>query len=170
MKTTGFAKSALTIGLCSIAAIAVLERTRSATAELLADAEFKALIDGYYSAWSFAEGEGAAAPARAGQFYAPEKDLVFFDLAPMRYTGFEEYRAGATKMFDGIATNRIAPNDDLAVTRRGSVAWTTVTFRIDAKLKAGGGFATAGRHTAIWEKRGDRWLIVHEHVSVPMPE
>jgi ketosteroid isomerase-like protein len=23
------------------------------------------------------------------------------------------------------------------------------------------------RHTAIWEKRANDWLIVHEHVSVP---
>jgi ketosteroid isomerase-like protein len=26
-----------------------------------------------------------------------------------------------------------------------------------------------GRHTAIWEKRGAKWLIVHEHVSAPLP-
>ena len=24
------------------------------------------------------------------------------------------------------------------------------------------------RHTAIWEKRGGKWLIVHEHVSAPL--
>jgi hypothetical protein len=24
------------------------------------------------------------------------------------------------------------------------------------------------RHTAIWEKRGAKWLIVHEHVSAPL--
>jgi ketosteroid isomerase-like protein len=26
-----------------------------------------------------------------------------------------------------------------------------------------------GRWTVIWEKRGDNWLVVHEHVSVPLP-
>jgi ketosteroid isomerase-like protein len=27
-----------------------------------------------------------------------------------------------------------------------------------------------GRHTAVWEKIGGKWLIVHDHVSVPMAE
>jgi ketosteroid isomerase-like protein len=25
------------------------------------------------------------------------------------------------------------------------------------------------RHTAIWERRGGKWLVVHEHISVPLP-
>jgi ketosteroid isomerase-like protein len=27
-----------------------------------------------------------------------------------------------------------------------------------------------GRHTAIWEKHGGKWLIAHEHLSAPLPE
>jgi ketosteroid isomerase-like protein len=26
------------------------------------------------------------------------------------------------------------------------------------------------RWTSVWEKRGDTWLIVHEHFSMPLPE
>jgi len=26
-----------------------------------------------------------------------------------------------------------------------------------------------GRWTAVFEKRGDNWIIVHDHFSVPLP-
>ena len=88
----------------------------------------------------------------------------------MQYHGWAESKAGVMKMFiDGMCSSRFVPNDDLKVTRRGTVAWTTVTFQISAKLKAGGSLELDGRHTAIWERRGEKWLIVHEHLSFPLP-
>ena len=38
---------------------------------------------------------------------------------------------------------------------------------LDGALKGGSPIHVVIRHTAIWEKRGNDWLIVHEHVSVP---
>jgi hypothetical protein len=29
-------------------------------------------------------------PAKAARFYAKEADLIFFDMAPMKYTGWSE--------------------------------------------------------------------------------
>ncbi len=87
----------------------------------------------------------------------------------MQYEGWANYKAGVVKtLIEGMSSSRFVPNDDLKVTRRGSVAWTTVTFHISAKLKAGGSMELDGRHTAIWERRGKRWLIVHEHLSAPL--
>ena len=72
--------------------------------------------------------------------------------------------------FDTATSAKLTPNmNDLRVTRRGDVAWTTLTFHMTIKLKSGGGQEIDARHTAIWERRGGRWLIVHEHVSVPLP-
>ena len=39
----------------------------------------------------------------------------------------------------------------------------------DLFFKGGGQTEMDGRHTAIWERRGGKWLIVHEHVSAPLP-
>jgi len=36
-------------------------------------------------------------------------------------------------------------------------------------MKAGGSLVIDGRHTAVWEKRNGKWLIVHEHLSAPLP-
>jgi len=128
------------------------------------EAEFKALIDQYYAAWSTMN------PDNPARFYAKDADLVFYDIAPMKYTGWGEYKEGVVKnFFSAITSGKLTPNDDLKVTRRGNLAWTTVTFHLSAKPKAGGEMEIDGRHTAIWEKRGGRWLIVHEHVSAPLP-
>ena len=40
---------------------------------------------------------------------------------------------------------------------------------LSAAMKQGKPFDFDGRDTVIWEKRGGRWLIVHEHVSAPLP-
>jgi ketosteroid isomerase-like protein len=34
--------------------------------------------------------------------------------------------------------------------------------------KDGSKEAMDGRWTLVWEKRGDDWLVVHEHFSVPL--
>jgi ketosteroid isomerase-like protein len=138
-------------------------RARRAAARPAQDAEFKALIDGYYAAWSTLD------PNNAAKYYARDADLVFFDIAPLKYNGWSEYKEGVVKNFTSQASSgSLKPNNDLKVTRHGTIAWTTVTFHLSVKLKAGGGMEVEARHTAIWEKRGGQWLIVHEHVSAPI--
>ena len=128
------------------------------------DAEFKALIQQYYDAWSKMN---ADAPA---PLYARDADLVFYDVAPLKYTGWEEYKRGVqTNLFDQATSGKLTAKDDLKVTRRGKLAWTTVTFHLVVKMKNGQTLEGDGRHTAIWEKRLDKWVIVHEHVSLPLP-
>jgi ketosteroid isomerase-like protein len=126
-------------------------------------ANFRALIDRYYAAWNTL---GTDAPAK---FYAKDADLVFFDVAPLKYNGWEEYKAGVKKnFFDVMESGKLTPNKDLKVTQRGNIAWTTLTFHLSGKMKSGQSMELECRHTAIWEKRGGKWLIVHEHVSAPL--
>ena len=127
--------------------------------------EFTRLIQRYYDAWNTLDAE------KAGEFYAKDADLVFYDIAPFEYHGWTEYKAGVKKtFFEKMTSGKLTPNHDLRVARRGDVAWTTVTFHLSAVLKAGGTMEIEARHTAIWVKRGGRWLIVHEHLSVPLPD
>jgi len=127
------------------------------------DLEFKALIDRYSSAWSSLD------PNNAAPLYAKDADLVFYDIAPLKYSGWAEYDQGVRKVLGGFETLKLTPNNDLKVTRRGNIAWTTVTHHLSAKLKGGGPMESDVRQTVIWEKRNGKWLIVHEHFSAPMP-
>ncbi len=128
-----------------------------------ADNDFKQLINRYYDAWNTGK------PDNAAPFYAKDPGLVFFDMTPLKYNGWDEYEQGAQRnLFDNMTEGKLTPNDDLKVTRRGSVAWTTLTFHYGFKMKDGKNLEGDGRHTAIWEKRGGKWLIVHEQLSAPM--
>ncbi len=127
------------------------------------DAEFKELIREYYEAWSSANADKPA------PLYAKDPDLVFYDVAPLKYTGWDEYKVGVQKnLFDAMVSGTLTAKDDLKVNRRGNVTWTTVTGHLSAKMKDGKAMELDIRHTAIWEKRGGKWLIVHEHVSAPL--
>ena len=127
------------------------------------DAEFKELIRQYYVSWSSANTDKPA------PLYAKDPDLVFYDVAPLKYTGWEEYKQGVQKnLFDNLVSGSLTPKDDLKVNRRGNIAWTTVTGHFSAKMKDGKSMELETRHTAIWEKRGGKWLIVHEHFSAPL--
>jgi ketosteroid isomerase-like protein len=127
------------------------------------DATFRRLIEGYCAAWSSGNAE---APAR---FYAKDNGLVFYDLAPFAYHGWKEYHDGAQReLFANMASGSLVPGRDLKVTRRGTLAWTTVSMHFSEKTRDGKTTETQVRYTGIWEKRGANWLLVHEHLSTPM--
>jgi len=127
------------------------------------DATFRRLIEGYCAAWSSGNAE---APAR---FYAKDNGLVFYDLAPFAYHSWKEYHDGVQReLFGNMASGSLVPGTDLKVTRRGTLAWTTVSMHFSEKTKDGKSTNTQVRYTGIWEKRGANWLLVHEHLSTPM--
>jgi ketosteroid isomerase-like protein len=126
-------------------------------------AEFKALIQHYWEAWSTLNPENTA------PMYAQDADAVFFDVAPLKYNGWGEYKEGVKKVFGDATSASFTANDDLKVTRRGNIAWTSNTFKGTINQKDGKPMLMTGRHTVVWEKRGGHWIIVHEHVSAPLP-
>ncbi len=101
--------------------------------------------------------------------YAADADFAYFDLAPMKYSNWAEYRVGAQKaLFEPNRSIKLRLNDDLAVHRRGSLAWATVTFGADIVSKQGAASHLDGRWTMVLEKRAHGWIVVHEHVSAPL--
>ena len=127
------------------------------------DATFRKLIDGYCAAWS------SGNPENAAKYYAKDATLTFYDLAPFSYSGWKEYDAGVRKtFFDNTESASLTAGKELKVVRHGNIAWTTVPMRVTAKFKDGKSLDSPVRYTGIWEKRGKTWLLVHEHLSVPL--
>jgi ketosteroid isomerase-like protein len=107
----------------------------------------------------------------ADPYYAKDPELTFFDLAPMKYKGWGEYLDGAQKIFlDGCKSMKFIPKGDDHIVRKGDVAWLTRTLRISAEMKEGKPLELDCRDTVLWVRYGEKWLIAHEHVSVPLPE
>jgi ketosteroid isomerase-like protein len=124
----------------------------------------KKLVQRYYAAWNTLNTDNPAS------FYAKDANLVFFDVVPFKYDGWGEYKKGVEKFFfSRISAGKLTPNNDLKITRRGDVAWMTLTFHLSFTLKTGEAIEMDCRHTAIWQNRRGKWLIVHEHISAPAP-
>ena len=126
-------------------------------------ATFRKLIDDYCASWTTLD---ANKPAK---FYAKDADLVFYDVAPFSSHGWYEYHEGVQKnLLANMASGSLTAGKDLRVTRRGTIAWTTVTMHFSEKTKDGKAVETDIRYTGIWEKRGPSWVLVHEHLSAPL--
>jgi ketosteroid isomerase-like protein len=122
--------------------------------------DLKAMEMQYWQAWD--KGPDAAAP-----LYAKDADLVFYDVEPVKYVGWNAYKAGVPSVMAKFERVTFAMNDDVKTTMRNGMAWTSATVQADGVLKGGAAVHVTIRHTAIWEKRGGSWQIVHEHASIP---
>src|SRR2546422_11465558 len=90
--------------------------------------DFNDLIKRYYAAWSTLN------PDNASFLYAKDANLVFFDIAPLKYSGGGGgYRGNFKKnVAPGFSRLTPTPGNDFEVTRRGNLALTTPTFHIPA--------------------------------------
>jgi hemoglobin len=128
-----------------------------------AQTDFKALMRKTLDAWETMD------PANAAPFYAKDPGNAYYDIAPLKYAGWDAYAAGVKKLVTDFVSIKFAINPDAQVHQSGRVAWTTATLRTDIVMKNGVKSSEDGRWTVVWEKRGKDWLIVHEHFSFPMP-
>ncbi len=153
----------LVLGLATglIAVLAVMALSRAAT-----DSEeeaLRALVPKVIASWETLD------ISKIEPNYAADADFAYFDLAPMKYNNWAEYRAGVQKaFFEPNRSIKLRLNDDLGVHRRGTLAWATVTFGADIVSKQGAASHLDGRWTMVLEKRAHGWIVVHEHVSAPL--
>jgi len=121
----------------------------------------KALMQKIWDGWSTLD------PANTAQFYASGPH-VFFDIAPLKYNSWAEYQDGVQKVVAGYKSATFTVNDDAQVHSFGKTVWGTGTVKFDMVEKSGKDNRGDMRWTVVWQKLGGKWLIVHEHVSVPM--
>jgi ketosteroid isomerase-like protein len=119
------------------------------------------VLKAYCNTWS------TGGPDKAAAFYDKSADDVFYDIAPLQYKGWTEYDAGVRQVLSAFESAKLVLADDPVIHPEGNWAWTTSTFKLQGRQKNGNAVDLTGRWTAIWQKKAGKWLIVHEHVSVP---
>jgi len=77
---------------------------------------------------------------------------------------------GVQKAFFDPNKSVTAKVKDLRVHHRRTLAWATFVFDMDIVSKQGAASHVNGRWTMVLEKRPAGWIVVHEHVSVPLAE
>jgi ketosteroid isomerase-like protein len=124
--------------------------------------DFHPLMQQIWDAW------GTLNPDNTARFYSKDPERTFFDLAPLKYTGWNEYSAGVKRAFIDYASAKFTLTGNSHVTQRPNMAWATATGHGVMTKKSGAKDQLDFRWTVIWDKEGTDWLIIHEHVSVPM--
>jgi len=124
----------------------------------------KAVLDQVIAAWASMD------VSKAAGFYAKDPGLIFYDIAPRKYTGWPEYEKGTLAMFKTLKSLSMKVAPDAQVHEAGNTAWTTATVDGELVHADGSKLPVNARWTTVWEKRGTNWLIVHEHFSLPLPE
>ncbi|MEM9509690.1 MAG: nuclear transport factor 2 family protein [Cyanobacteria bacterium P01_E01_bin.35] len=133
------------------------------TANIQEKYEFQQLIEQTHAAWNSHNSDALS------EFYDKDADLIFYDALPMQYQGWNNYKQGIQEnLFDKMPKFILSANDDLHLTLRDDLAWTTFTWHLSAELNDGTPIETDGRQTDIWEKSNGEWEIVHEHISAPV--
>jgi ketosteroid isomerase-like protein len=127
------------------------------------EAALRDLIPNIVAAW------GTKDISKVAPYYAADADFAYFDVVPLKYNNWKEYSEGVQKyLFEPNRSIGARINNDLAVHRRGSLAWATFTLAIDLVSKEGVSSHLNARWTMVLEKRAKGWTVVHEHVSVPL--
>jgi uncharacterized protein (TIGR02246 family) len=118
------------------------------------------LVDGFVRSISTKDLAGVMAA------FAP--DVVSFDLGPpLQHGGGEAFAKRWRELFDSYEGTIDYEVRDLTISAGDDVAFSRSLNHVSGTLKNGQKAARWLRWTACYRKSGGKWLIVHEHVSVP---
>jgi ketosteroid isomerase-like protein len=100
---------------------------------------------------------------------APDEDVVGIGTGPDEWrVGPEEFKAQLERDFAQSEALSV-DYEPLVVSAAGPVAWVAGRARVRARVE-GQDVSLTGRFTAVLEQRGDRWLLMQTHFSVPAAE
>lgn len=107
-------------------------------------------------------------PADAAPFYSKSPDNLYFDLAPLEFRGWAQYERAASKALAGGGHASTHIHNDFTVIKNGDLVVTAFTFDVRFYGLKGISHSLTGRETDVWTERHGHWLIIHQHMSVPM--
>ena len=101
--------------------------------------------------------------------YAPGPGLFVFDVSPPRqHVGWDDYKKDWQDFFANLPGAIKFSITDLDVTTVGPVAYSHSIQRLQFTRKDGSKAELVVRLTDVYRKMHGQWLIVQEHVSIPV--
>ena len=100
-------------------------------------------------------------------FYSP--DIVYFDVVPpLQYVGSAALRGRFLHWFGGFKGSIGQEIHDLTILASGDIAVASMLIRASGTLRNGHEVGRWVRATSSCQRSNHRWLITHEHVSLPV--
>ena len=98
--------------------------------------------------------------------YAP--DIVYYDVVtPLQFTGSDDVRRNFRRWFDEYEGEIGLETHELSIATSGDVAFAHMLHLDSGTRNNGVDGAVWVRSTVCCQRSGDRWLITHEHISMP---
>jgi len=120
----------------------------------------KAYLQSIWDGWTSPDLE------KQGHFYAQGPGHLFFDVAPLKYSSWDEYKTALAPSLKNAPKVTYTLNDDLQIHPEGKITWVAGTLTM-AGTTPQGKESLMLRWTAVLEQQDGRWVITHEHVSAP---
>ena len=154
----------MTFALAVVMALSLGSTALLAAAEGSDEAQIKALEQ------RIADGAKAKDVDAIMKNYAPDETLLVFDVVPPReYKGADAFRKDWQGFLDSSDGPITIENSDMNVASDGTMAFATfIIAHLAGKGKDGNPMDVTMRITDVLRKSSGKWLIVHEHVSVPV--
>ena len=100
--------------------------------------------------------------------YAPGDAVIAYDLIPpLEYVGHDSYRKDYKAFLDEFDGPIDIQYRDLRIVAGNDVAFIHALERMSGKMKDGSKFDIWCRASSGLRKINGKWLIVHDHISVP---
>jgi ketosteroid isomerase-like protein len=132
----------------------------TAAAKPAATAVDKAYLQSIWDGWTSADLD------KQGHFYAQGPGHLFFDVAPLKYDNWDEYKAALAPSLKDAPKVTYTLNDDVQIHPEGKITWVAGTLSMTGTTPQGKESLPL-RWTAVLEQQDGRWVITHEHVSAP---
>jgi uncharacterized protein (TIGR02246 family) len=101
--------------------------------------------------------------------YAPGDGIFVFDLStPREYAGYDAYKKDWAGMFDSAQGPIRFEVSELVIETDGKLAYSHSIQHMSYTMKDGTLSDSMVRVTDVYRKIDGKWLVVHEHVSVPI--
>lgn len=132
-----------------------------ATETAVAEGQIRELLDRWQDAVNKKDIEGLM------RFYAP--DVVAFDvIPPLRFVGAADYRKNWEWGFEMCPDQGTFRSQEVTLAVGDEIAFCHRLNNMTGTDKSGQAFDCWVRWTVCFKKIDGQWLIVHEHISVPV--
>jgi ketosteroid isomerase-like protein len=111
--------------------------------------------------------------SRFGDLYAQDDSLLAYDLTspqtPSIIRGYQQFAKTWEPFMQKFSPWNVKINNDLVIHAGDLVSVAAFTWSFLGKVKADGQPVSGNLHaTLVFENRGGKWQIVHEHISTPV--